>query len=392
MTHTPRWRLLLSVAREAIADRDAALLFLGAIAFYAFFYAWPYQNQIVRHIPVVVADLDGSATARSFTLEVDASPAIDVVAVVADEALARVALQTERAAVMLVIPANFESDLLSGRDTVIAALGDSAFPVKVRAAIAGIAGPLARQLALADARQLALDGTPLPVLARAAKQGPAVIVQPMFNLVPGYAVYAVPLVSIVILQSIMLMGITLALGGWLVADQRPQHLEQALASPANLLALIAGFAVIVLAWSLFLEGFAFWWHDFPSARDMVGVLLVSVPLALAIAALGVALSLGLGSGAYAMQVVVVSSVPAVFISGAIYPWENMPLWTQWIAQLLPSTPGLKGMLAASQIGAEVRTILPAVGHLWLQAALYALLAIVLAQRQRKRLDAAAAGA
>jgi len=377
------WRLLLSVARAALANRDAALLFLGAIAFYAFFYAWPYENQLVRHIPVVIADLDGSPTARRFIREVDATPAVDVIEVVGDEARARVALQTERAAVILTIPARFERDLLAGRDTVIAALGDGAYPVKVRAALAGVAGPLAQELVRADARQLALAGIPLSVLARVAEQGPAIIVQPMFNLVPGYAEYAVPLVSVVILQSIMLMGIALALGGWLATDARPQHLEHALESPANLAALIGGFALIIWIWALFLEGFAFWWHDFPTVRDLGATLMLSLPLALAIAALGVALSLALGSGGYAMQVVVVSSVPAVFVSGAIYPWENMPDWAQAIAQLFPSTPGIKGMLAASQMGAPAADLIGPVLHLWLLALVYFVLAWALARRHRE---------
>lgn len=376
------WRLLLSVAREAIADRDAALLFVGAIAFYAFFYAWPYENQLVRHIPVVVADLDGSPTSRRLIREIDSTPAVALVAVVGDEARARAALQTEQAAVILTIPAHFERDLLAGRDTVLAALGDGAYPVKVRAALAGVAGPLTQELARADARQLALAGIPLSLLARSAEQGPAVIVQPVFNLVPGYAQYAVPLVSVVILQSIMLMGITLALGGWLATDARPQHLARALESPLNLAALIGGFALIVLVWALFLEGFAFWWHDFPTLRDLAATLMVSLPLALAIAALGVALSLALGSGGYAMQVVVVSSVPAVFISGAIYPWENMPVWAQAIAQVFPSTPGIKGMLAASQMGAPAADVLPAVLHLWALAGIYFVLAWALARRHR----------
>lgn len=383
MSPTPsRARLVLSVAREALADRDAALLFLAAIAFYAFFYAWPYENQLVRHIPVVVADLDGSPASRRVIREIDASPAVDVVGVVSDEARARSALQTERASVILIIPTRFERDLLAGRDTVIAALGDGAYPVKVRAALAGVTGPLTEELARADARQLALAGIPLSTLARVADQGPAIIVQPVFNLVPGYAQYAVPLVSVVILQSIMLMGITLALGGWLDARARPEHLTQALASPANLAALVGGFALIVLVWALFLEGFAFWWHDFASVRNFEATLLVSVLLAVAIAALGVALSLALGSGAYAMQVVVVTSVPAVFISGAIYPWENMPAWAQLLAQTLPSTPGIRGMLAASQMGAPLSAVLPSALHLGLLALAYFALACFLARYRR----------
>ncbi len=380
-----KWlHLVFSVARAAITNRDAALLFLGAVAFYSFFYAWPYENQLVQHVPVVVADLDGSPLSRRLIREIDATPAVDVVAVEVSQARAQLALQTESAAVMLIVPANLEADVLAGRGTSLAALGDGAYPVKVRATVAGVAGPLAAAATEAAAKQMMLAGIPLPVLERAAMLGPAVTVQSVFNLVPGYAVYAVPLVSVVILQSIMLMGITLALGGWLATDARPQHLEHALESPAALSALVGGFALVSLLWALYLEGFAFWWHDFPTLLDLGATLAVCVALSLAVSALGVALSLALGSGGYAMQVVVVSSVPAVFLSGAIYPWQNMPGWIQAIADLLPSTPGIHGMLLASQMGASVSAVIGPITHLLLLAALYFGAALMLARRHRNR--------
>ncbi|MEG1970344.1 MAG: ABC transporter permease, partial [Burkholderiaceae bacterium] len=217
---------------------------------------------------------------------------------------------------------------------------------------------------------------------RAALAGPAVTVQPMINLVPGYAVYAVPLVSVVILQAIMLMGITLALGGWLATEARPQHLEHALESPGTLAALVGGFALITFFWALYLEGFAFWWHDFPTLVKLPATLLVTVPLSLSIAALGVALALALGSGGYAMQVVVVSSVPAVFLSGAIYPWQNMPAWVQAIANLFPSTPGIHGMLLASQMGAPISAVMGPALHLMALALAYFAIAAWLARRHR----------
>ncbi len=374
-------RLVASLARASLGNLDAMLLFVGAIAFYSFFYPWPYGNQLVENVPVVVADLDGSATSRRIIQSLRGTPSVRIVGVTRDQAEGEAVLKVEDASVMLVVPAGFEHDLLAGRRTVLGAIGTGAYPVQAKVAMAGSLGPLIEEATKASARQLAVSGIPLSALARASLQGPAIVVQPMFNVVPGYASYVVPIVGIVILQSILLMAITLAMGGWLASEVRPQHLEKALASRAGLTALVSAFALIALFWLLYLQGLAFWLHDFPTLLNVTGVLVVAVPLCLAIGSLGVALSLALGSDAYAMQVVVVTSIPAVFLSGAIYPWSNMPAWTRGVADLFPSTPGIQGLLAASQMGGPTSAVLGHALHLCLLAAGYFGLATWLSRRK-----------
>lgn len=386
---TDRARLLASVARASLRNLDAMVLFAGAIAFYSFFYPWPYGNQLVENVPVVVADLDGSATSRRVVQALRGTPSVRIVGVTRDQAEGQALLQVEEASVMLVVPARFERDLLAGRRTVLGAIGTGAYPVQAKVAMAGSLGPLIEEATVASARQMALAGIPLSALARASLQGPAVVVQPMFNVVPGYASYVVPIVGVVILQSILLMAITLAVGGWLAEDLRRQRLERALAEPGALLALVTAFAAVALFWLLYLQGFAFWVHDFPALRNLTGTLLVGIPLCLAIGALGVALSLALGSDGYAMQVVVVTSIPAVFLSGAIFPWSNMPAWTRGVAVLFPSTPGIQGLLVASQMGGPTSAVLGHSLHLFALAAGYFGLAAWLSCRYGRQAPSAA---
>jgi ABC-2 type transport system permease protein len=375
-------RLVASLARATVGNLDALVLFAAAIAFYSFFYPWPYGNQLVENVPVVVADLDASATSRRVVQALRGTPAVRIVGVTRDQSDGVALLKTEGASVMLVVPAHFERDLLAGRRTVLAAIGTGAYPVQAKVGMAGVLGPLIEEATRASARQLLAAGVPLSALARASLQGPAIVVQPMFNLVPGYASYVVPIVGIVILQSILLMAITLAMGGWLASDVRPQHLERALSSRSGLTALAATFSLVALFWLLYLQGLAFWVHDFPTLQNVTGMLVVGVPLSLAIGSLGLALSLALGSDAYAMQVVVVTSIPAVFLSGAIFPWSNMPAWTRGIADLFPSTPGIQGLLAASQMGGPTSAVLGHALHLLLLAAGYFGLAVWLSRPSR----------
>ena len=59
-----------------------------------------------------------------------------------------------------------------------------------------------------------------------------------------------------------------------------------------------------------------------------------------------------------------------FISGAVWPLENLNPLVQGFAQLIPTTPGIVASAAAAQDGAATADILPACLQLVLLTALY----------------------
>ena len=52
------WYTFLHTIKASFLSRDTILIFAGAIAFYLIFYAWPYGNQQIQHVPSAVLDLD----------------------------------------------------------------------------------------------------------------------------------------------------------------------------------------------------------------------------------------------------------------------------------------------------------------------------------------------
>jgi len=64
------------------------------------------------------------------------------------------------------------------------------------------------------------------------------------------------------------------------------------------------------------------------------------------------------------------SAPVFFISGAVWPLENLNPLVQGFAQLIPTTPGIVASAAAAQDGAATADILPACLQLVLLTALY----------------------
>ena len=68
----------------------------------------------------------------------------------------------------------------------------------------------------------------------------------------------------------------------------------------------------------------------------------------------------------------VTTLPMFFLSG--FTWPSPPLPLHWLAQLLPTTPGIAALVGVNQMGASLTEVRGALGHLALLALVYGLLA------------------
>lgn len=83
---------------------------------------------------------------------------------------------------------------------------------------------------------------------------------------------------------------------------------------------------------------------------------------------------------FCFYAVVTSSLPCVFVSGNLFPWQDIPVYMQAFAALMPSTPGVDAMLRASQAGASPLEIFPYLMHLLALGLLYFSIAWLLAKK------------
>ena len=207
------WYTFLHTIKASFLSRDTILIFAGAIAFYLIFYAWPYGNQQIQHVPSAVLDLDRSAAARRLVTAMDASPAISVVRITQDEGEAMEAFRREEFSVLITIPKDFEKSLTRGENVTVHVLGNGAFPVKARAVQAALGGVVTDKTKLLDDAAVYATGLPGTSVHSHHQAAPGLRVQYMYNEIGGYGNYTVPVVGPVIIQAVMLMAITMALGG-----------------------------------------------------------------------------------------------------------------------------------------------------------------------------------
>ena len=351
------WRAFLTTVAAALRDRGLVVMFVAAVPIYSFFYPLPYATQSVRNVPLVVVDLDGSPMSRDIVSRLSAVATVRIrgSAAAIDEASG--ALASGQIAGIVLVPANFSRDAARGTPTAVTVFGTGAYPVQDKAVLGSVGAVVQGVAGEVNGARLARQGAPAAALMQSARAGPAFIDQPLYNLSRGYGSYVVAAVSILIVQQVMLMAIAALVGTWLEARAGTLFGSQAV-GPGALLGTVAGFALFVFLALLYFIGFAFWFQDYPRGGNLAGAAAFAALTALAIASLGIALGAWFADRERAFQVLLATSVPFLFMSGIVFPREAIPAPLNALAMLIPTTPGIFGLVKLNQMGATWSEIRP----------------------------------
>jgi ABC-2 type transport system permease protein len=351
------WRAFLTTVAAALRDRGLVVMFVAAVPIYSFFYPLPYATQSVRNVPLVVVDLDGSPMSRDIVSRLSAVATVRIrgSAAAIDEASG--ALASGQIAGIVLVPANFSRDAARGTPTAVTVFGTGAYPVQDKAVLGSVGAVVQGVAGEVNGARLARQGAPAAALMQSARAGPAFIDQPLYNLSRGYGSYVVAAVSILIVQQVMLMAIAALVGTWLEARAGTLFGSQAV-GPGALLGTVAGFALFVFPALLYFIGFAFWFQDYPRGGNLAGAAAFAALTALAIASLGIALGAWFADRERAFQVLLATSVPFLFMSGIVFPREAIPAPLNALAMLIPTTPGIFGLVKLNQMGATWSEIRP----------------------------------
>ena len=370
-------------ARHAFFSKDTIAVFAGAVAFYLIFYGWPYSGQQVENIPTGIVDLDRSTASRNYVETLTAAPAVSERFIVHDEAEGLAAFRRGDVDVLVTVPGDYEKRLARGENASVHILGNGAYPVKTRA-VQGAAGAAASDTEARFALASVMNpGTPPSMSASAKLVGPAMTVIYRYNEISGYGNYTVPMVGPVIVQAVILFGVSVAFGNWLVVNRRERWMAAVIRHPVRRgLAAFLAFWLIALAWFLYMQGFDFSVGEYGAMANPQATFLVALTFTAAVSALAMALATVTGAG-WTAPLTVSLSAPSLFISGAVWPLENMSPVVQGLSQLLPSTVGIPASAAAAQAGAATADVLPACLEMALLAVMYLGVACIRIKNQAK---------
>ncbi len=332
-------------------------------------------NSDPKHLATAVHDQDHSAFTRTFLTALENSDYFEIIArpetaEEADSLLARGTVQF-----VIEIPPNFSRDLVRGTRPALLLDADATDPAATGNAVAAI-NILARGVLNRD-----LTG-PLARL-RAAPPPFSLVTHPRYNPEGRTQYNIVPGILGVILTLTMVMFTALAV----TREIERGTMENLLTTPARPFEVMMGkifpyIAVGYVQTAIILIA-ARWLFDVP----MVGSLtLLSAVLLLFVAAnlaVGFTFSTLATNQLQAVQMAVFFFLPSILLSGFMFPFRGMPVWAQWIGEILPLTHFLRVIRGILLKGNTTSDILMDVGAM----ALFFLAATVIAlNRYRQTLD------
>ncbi|CCM79422.1 ABC transporter permease [Rhizobium mesoamericanum] len=381
-------KAILTVCRIELARifhlKPAFAVLVVASVIYAAFYPQPYRTEALRDVPIAVVDLDGTASSRELARRVDASADVAVSAVFPDQAGARREVYTRNLYGVLVIPQYFERDLLHHRQSPIALYADASYFLiyqRLSGGVVAVARTMGAEVETARLIAAKVD----PVLAAAAADPMPLTAVPLFNPQGGYATYILPAAFVLILQQTLLIGVGLL--GTYKNNQLSSELTAA-ASPAGVVAgkLLAYLILETVIMSFYLIALPYL-YSIPRLGTPLSIFAFALPFVLAVSSLGLVLA-GLFRDPLTVQLVSAAlGIPFLFLAGFSWPTEAIPPFLHAVATLLPSTSAINGMVAISQLGASIPDVRQPFLTLWILAAIYTVIAILLESRSRRTMVA-----
>jgi ABC-2 type transport system permease protein len=309
-------------------------------------------NADPKNLPTAIRIADQSVFARSLVRALENSGYFRIVRETASEAEAHWLIEAGKVQFVLHVPTDFGRDLMRGERPAVLLEVDATDPVATGNALSALTAINRRALdhdltgALAD-----LAATPPPFELRVQRRyNPEGITR--YNIVPG-------LLGVVLTMTMVVMT---SLG--VTRERERGTMESLLAMPVRPLEVMCGKilpyiligyvqATVILLAARFL-------FQVPVAGNLALLALVLILFIAANLAVGFTFSTAAQNQLQAMQMAFFFFLPSILLSGFMFPFRGMPLWAQWLGEVLPLTHFLRIVRGILLKGNGVAEVMPEV--------------------------------
>ena len=389
--HTPRTacRRTLNIVRSLSMSRVAAILLKDLIQMrrdhltFAMIVGIPILqltlfgfaiNNNPKNLPTALYVHDHSAYTRSIINALENSAYFDLMHVNQSAAEGDAQLLRSDVAFVITIPDGFTKSLLRGKSPQLlieAGATDPSASINAIAVMPQVVNSALRY------RRLAPTGlaTSKPMFKTVIHRrfNPEGITQ--YNIVPGLLG--------VILTMTMIMMTAMAL----TREVERGAIENLLAMPSRPIEVMIGkllpYFLVGGVQVLLILGMARFVFNVPMLGSYQLLISVIVVFVASLAALGYLISSVARSQMQAMQMTFFFFLPSILQSGFMFPFRGMPLWAQWIGEILPLTHFLRLARGVMLKGAELPEVAP---HMWPLLLFTTPVTTLALQRYRQTLD------
>jgi len=304
------------------------VLFIGPLAqLLALGYA---ANLDIKDIPLVLVDQDRSSASRALVDRFTGSGYFDLVGTEETASAVEPWLVEGRAQVALVIAQGYAADLRAGRAAAVQVIADG---TDANSSVVGL-GYASRIVSGVGAESLQARLRALPSGTRLARI--ELVPRVWYNPDLKSRWFYVPAVLAMVLMLVTMILPSMAV----VREKEIGTLEQIIVTPLKAWQLLIGklspFVVIGLVDMLLITGLARWIFGVPLRGSLALLTALTLLFLMNTLGYGLLVSTMVSSQQQAMMFCIyILMVPMIYLSGLIFPIENMPAGFQWFTYLIP---------------------------------------------------------
>ncbi|RDU63460.1 ABC transporter permease [Helicobacter didelphidarum] len=331
------------------------VVFIGSIL-YVFLYPTPYYADVVRKQKIVVVDLDNTPLSKDFIFLVNASNNLEVSFVVQSEQQAKELLERSEVYGQLSIPNGFEKSINNGTPVELLYRANASYFLIYGAIIEGL-----NEVGNYFSSQLKKKRNAL--LGNIGVNSDEVLVKyipiPLFNPSVGYINYALAAILVFILHQTLLAGVMILSA---THNKEYKNGKQGYFYIAPLFYAISArifvFSMIYVVLFLIYFGVFFKIYGINVTANSFEFWCFGLMFIVGCASLGVFLGTFMTNIALPTQLILLSSLPLVFMMGFIYPIMLLPVPLQLFVKIIPAYHGINGFIRLNQMSDSLYAIMP----------------------------------
>lgn len=371
-------------------DKPLIVIFVVALIAYSLVYSLIYAPEIYIDVKIAVVDEDNTAESRKMARALDASPYIALAESAPSLEAAKEMFLRREVSGIIVIPRDFEKDILRGVKTNFAVYTDASYFLAFKQTFFGAIDAMLSENNRIEMQRFELVGKS-DKEAQFLSDPVRLKSQTLFNRYTGYATFIMPCVLILIMQQTLLIGIGMFSGVWEERKLYPKNYFLNGVPRYRILEIISGKALLYLGLELILFCYIVFIEyklfNFPNRASVPELFSFIVPYILSSVFLGITLSPLFRFRETALITYFATSLPLLMLTGISWSENAIPAFLVSFGKLIPSTPAVSGFVRMQTMGASLSDVSGEYTHLWLLCALFFVTAIfsvkIIVRRNRK---------
>lgn len=368
-------KIFLNEFRRVFSDTGVLIFFFIVPLLYPALYSWLYNNEIVREVPAVIVDDSKSSLSRELIRRLNATQELNVVDYKENIDEARQLIMQQEARGIVYIPSSFAADIHSHRQTTVSLYVDMSSMLYYKSLLTSLTNVTLDMGSEISVSMMNSQTHREEQIAAAPLSYESV---PMFNPVGGYGCFLIPAVLMLVIHQTLILGIGMS-SGTLRENNRGHKLITRQEAPFGIARVVLGktlcYFMIYLVMSCYITMAIPRMFNFIQLAGFWQIIAILIPFLLATIFFALTLSCLMQQREHVMLIIIFTSVPLLFISGIPWPVSSLNASYKAISYIFPSTFGINAFVKVNSMGASLGDILFELRALWIQVAVYFLLAL-----------------